>query len=201
MAQTAGDVLFDESVDILHVRHNFPLLDSKPWLQERLGKAIRQRRQFLRYARDHRAKLDKGSTDLWRPKGTVEARGSMPLLSVSGSTLAPTIASNLRVTDTISLEDAIRDDQSQSSYALSMALDDDDANLKLPHLRDISKGASTFECTLCWTNLNMNKEDSWRKHALSDLRPYLCTFQNCDLKLFSDRHAWFEHEIEHRRTH
>lgn len=35
-----------------------------------------------------------------------------------------------------------------------------------------------------------------RKHLYTDLRPYVCTFESCDLRLFADRHLWFEHELE-----
>ena len=34
-----------------------------------------------------------------------------------------------------------------------------------------------------------------RKHLFSDLRPYVCTFKECDVKLFADRHTWFDHEL------
>src|SRR5436305_10444257 len=29
-----------------------------------------------------------------------------------------------------------------------------------------------------------------RKHVFHDLRPYICTFPQCDLMMFADRHAW-----------
>ena len=38
-----------------------------------------------------------------------------------------------------------------------------------------------------------------RKHLYTDLRPYVCTFEECDVKLFGDRHVWFEHELEYHR--
>ncbi len=39
----------------------------------------------------------------------------------------------------------------------------------------------------------------FRKHIFTDLRPYVCTFEECDLKLFADRHTWFNHELECHR--
>lgn len=39
-----------------------------------------------------------------------------------------------------------------------------------------------------------------RKHVLSDLRPYVCTFENCDIKLFSNRQDWFDHEVQCHRS-
>ena len=38
-----------------------------------------------------------------------------------------------------------------------------------------------------------------RKHVLTDLRPYVCSFEECDLKLFADRQIWFNHELECHR--
>lgn len=40
-----------------------------------------------------------------------------------------------------------------------------------------------------------------RKHVLSDLEPYVCTFPGCGLDTFQSQHAWFDHEIlVHRGT-
>ena len=38
-----------------------------------------------------------------------------------------------------------------------------------------------------------------RKHVHADLRSYVCTFKDCDLRLFADRHTWFKHEMKHHR--
>lgn len=38
-----------------------------------------------------------------------------------------------------------------------------------------------------------------RKHVLQDLKPYVCTFEDCELKLFPDRHTWFSHELKNHR--
>ena len=40
----------------------------------------------------------------------------------------------------------------------------------------------------------------FRKHVFADLRPYVCTFEECDLRLFADRHMWFNHELECHRA-
>jgi hypothetical protein len=39
-----------------------------------------------------------------------------------------------------------------------------------------------------------------RTHVMRDLQPYVCTFKDCSLRLFSSRHEWFEHElVMHRK--
>lgn len=40
----------------------------------------------------------------------------------------------------------------------------------------------------------------YREHIIGDLRPYICTFRYCDLRLFSRQEDWFKHELAvHRR--
>lgn len=31
---------------------------------------------------------------------------------------------------------------------------------------------------------------------MRDLKPYVCTSEDCDMKLFPDRHTWFTHELQ-----
>ena len=38
-----------------------------------------------------------------------------------------------------------------------------------------------------------------RKHIFQDLKPYVCTFEECDLKMFADRSTWFSHELQVHR--
>lgn len=60
-AAAVGSSPFDESFDISHVEHKFPALGRKHdrWLINRLGRAITQRRQYLKYCREHHNKLTK----------------------------------------------------------------------------------------------------------------------------------------------
>ncbi|OCK77568.1 hypothetical protein K432DRAFT_303903, partial [Lepidopterella palustris CBS 459.81] len=175
---------FNDQFDISHVGHKYSLLETpeKQWLKERLGKAITQRRQFLRYARDHRDKA--GFTNYTGPT----------------STLAPTNASTLLLSALENKGDDFEDNRSQTSYAMSIGDEDEDSKARLPRLEDVSRGMSPFECPFCWTIQDLRKESSWKKHAFSDLRPYICTFEKCDVKLFSDRRDWFEHELRAHRV-
>jgi hypothetical protein len=38
-----------------------------------------------------------------------------------------------------------------------------------------------------------------RKHVLGDLKPYVCTFQACELNMFDSQHDWFTHELHFHR--
>ena len=215
-ALAAKQAPIDDSFDINHVRHKFPRLDcpEKIWLQERLGKAITHRRQYLRYARDHRHRLAEETPELWKPAiqaipvepgkldiSSTKSQSGHTNLSKPTSSFAPTSASTfLDCGKQFSLSELdIDDNQSQTSYAVSLS-EGEEETLQLPKLDDVAKKGFPFECPLCWTIQNTKKESSWRKHAFSDLRPYVCTFENCDVKLFSDRRDWFEHELEQHRS-
>lgn len=212
----SGRLEFDAQYDVAHVAHKYPKLDdpSKQWLKERLGKAITQRRQYLRYARDHREKLGKAPKDLWSPSvdaakpalATLEVRyndigGSQAArTNTTRPTLTPTSASTLLIHEATFTDQDFREDQSQTSFAQSVGENEEENRLHLPCLSDVSRGQVSFECPLCWTMQSFRRECAWRKHAFSDLRPYICTFGACDTRLFTDRRAWVEHEMTKHRA-
>lgn len=39
-----------------------------------------------------------------------------------------------------------------------------------------------------------------RQHVLDDLRPYICTFDSCNVDPFKTKRAWFEHELNQHRV-
>ncbi|KAH7396984.1 hypothetical protein DE146DRAFT_756667 [Phaeosphaeria sp. MPI-PUGE-AT-0046c] len=205
---------FIEDFDVAHVGHKFEKLntESNKWLRNRLGKAITQRRQYLCYARDHRYKLGKEPAELWKPIADgPKANLQLPVdLSASQAgrtntsrpttTLADTTASTLFLQEATHGDRDFQDDQSQTSFAFSAPDEDDGSRMKLPRLSEVAKGQSSFECPFCWTMQTFRKEKAWKKHALSDLKPYVCTFEDCDMKMFPDRKMWFEHEMKLHRA-
>jgi hypothetical protein len=56
-AASAKDDPFLEDFDVRHVADKYPKVRTQPWLLDRLGKAITQRRQFLRYCRNHKNRI------------------------------------------------------------------------------------------------------------------------------------------------
>lgn len=56
-AASAKEAAFLTEFDTRHVADKYPKLRTQPWLLERLGKAITQRRQFLRYCRNHKHRI------------------------------------------------------------------------------------------------------------------------------------------------
>jgi hypothetical protein len=54
-----------------------------------------------------------------------------------------------------------------------------------------------------WPVYKFSLTECDRKHAYSDLKPYVCCCGKgeCDLELFSSRNTWFTHELENHRYH
>ncbi|KAJ5598652.1 hypothetical protein N7537_008736 [Penicillium hordei] len=66
---------------------------------------------------------------------------------------------------------------------------------------------TTFSCPYCGATLEsseMENRQSWKRHVFRDLRPYVCTFEDCPNggKLYVSRHDWIYHELQiHRRNY
>ncbi len=148
--------------------NKFPHLyrEDKEWLRQRLGKAITQRRQYLRYCREHREKLSKipeipnttGSLLKSKTSSTLLAvqkqqpevvSDAQTVVSSPTSTLAPTSASTVVLAKLDHLEEFEEqnedDNRSQTSYASSVneneiTTDSQSCVLrKLPELRSLSR--------------------------------------------------------------
>ena len=173
---------FIDSFDISHVAHKFPKLDldERQWLKERLGKAVTQRRQYLKYCRDHHNRfqelekkqapqpeaLNDGHISESDRKSDHQAKKTVKSLPVSA--LAPTDASTLQISKLKPLEalsnaatDNASDTVSQTSYATSVYDSDDKNKIFPPKLKEITD-TFPFECPYCWTLQEAKSERSWR---------------------------------------
>lgn len=215
-AAAAHQEPFDAHFDINHVGHKFPRVHRTDWLERRLGKAITQRRQYLRYCRQHREKTgtEKKSAevdgdDAAREKGAAVLKTRRDLFnqaekshtqSRAPSTLAITTASTLNVATLERLDENSDDAQSQTSYATSMGEDERSNDLKIPPLPEDARRGLPFECQYCCTIQTIRTRRAWKKHVFRDLKPYVCTFEGCDLKMFAERSTWFNHEMQAHRV-
>ncbi|KAL5116360.1 hypothetical protein ACEQ8H_005708 [Pleosporales sp. CAS-2024a] len=77
---------FMEHFDVLDVGEKFPKLqrESNKWLRDGLSKAVAQRRQYLRYAREHGYKPGKEPVELWKP-AMESPKASQPIQAESQS--------------------------------------------------------------------------------------------------------------------
>ncbi|CAI6238564.1 unnamed protein product [Periconia digitata] len=58
-----------------------------------------------------------------------------------------------------------------------------------------------FKCNYCQLLPTITSDAMWKRHVISDLQPYVCTFLECDLasQFFPDRDTWYAHEKQHHR--
>lgn len=180
-AQSSAKNPFLEFFDIAHVGNKFPKIDSegREWLKRRLGKAITQRRQYLKYCREHHDKFSQGVQDLEissesrdtfhdiAPEPKSEYEGGT-VKSAPASALAPTDASTLHPSRLEMIRGMVRgdtedmsDSYSQTSYATSVHDDASQSKIYVPSLKDITR-TFPFECPYCWTLQEITTEKSWR---------------------------------------
>lgn len=182
----ASKMPFDDHFDIDHVGNKFPRLrqDGMAWLRERLGKAITQRRQYLRYCREHRERLsriteapssvkfspEQNTTDIFLQDQQPRIEGdTQTVISNTRSTLAPTTASTvnpvkLENSDTMETPEGQDDGDSQSqiSYATSVGESNSDNRLTVIRLEEVARVGQLFECPYCWTIQKFSHQHGWR---------------------------------------
>jgi hypothetical protein len=129
------DCQYFEQFDIEHVRAKFPLAGE--YLVLRSGKAISRRRQYLRYRKAHRKKLEQDLGNQADPSTSIDDTVTSSL---------PTITKADTFTDALN-EDDYNDTQSQTSYASS---NNDESKLGPPPLPREGWDGEPFECPLCF---------------------------------------------------
>ena len=165
---------FDARFDISHVGHKFPLVHQTDWLENRLGKAITQRRQYLRYCREHRDRLETQHRAINVTENAVykqpmpvrkpvdEATKSQIRSVKPPSTFALTTASTLVVNNLETLEEFPDEVQSQTSYATSINEHESSDMLRVPPLPDEGVRGLPFECPYCWAPQLIKTRRAWK---------------------------------------
>ncbi|KAF1954595.1 hypothetical protein CC80DRAFT_536757 [Byssothecium circinans] len=218
-----------EHFDILYVKDKFPLL-AEP-IAVRLGKLITRRRQLLQYRKGHQEKLQQPSSTGTRPQLTSAfATTNKVKRPVEETPSEPTIRANSQKTKTTTQTKAttaniehIKHDLGripESRPATSVAASESTRKLRLyipprPLLKtranelglnvlktERTRRSEFFECNYCRLLPTITSDLMWKRHVLSDLQPYVCTFSNCDLSshFFADRDTWYAHETQHHRV-
>ncbi|KAG9239701.1 hypothetical protein BJ875DRAFT_447413 [Amylocarpus encephaloides] len=146
---------FDPTLDIEFVKSKFKgALNSSDWLLERLGRAVTERREYLKSYETNLMELGPQTSKSYDA-------------SPSGAIAPP----------------------KQTFQEPFNRLPELHIELRTP-----------FQCPFCRQTIVMNGWAEWRKHTYADLKAYVCTFEECDMRLFSDPDEWFEHELKtHRR--
>lgn len=149
-----------DQFDYNHVIAKYPCLetDNGRQLARRVAQANVRRRQFIQYSRDHTVHL---STET-RP--SVDNDGATELVSSKANTLAPGMDLCAH-----SAEDV--DDDLDSLMTASTTFDTD-RNLRLPLLNSLSPNGEAFQCPICSTISQFDREKAWKAHAYQDIMAY-----------------------------
>ncbi|KAK4160462.1 hypothetical protein QBC43DRAFT_373017 [Cladorrhinum sp. PSN259] len=191
----------DDPLDSRHVCDLFPHVRSKQWLVSRLSRAITQRREYIKYRERHRRSLGKVISD--------DSEG-LEATSNDTGTLATTFVQE----DSEERPQAKAYSVFTSKTSLISFRDDEDGDgLTVPELSDMVLDGrrleydEPFECPFCRTIQTVSDRLEWKLtwHVLGnmsffDLRPYVCTFEDCNSGLFDSRHEWWQHEIDTHRS-
>ncbi|KAF1925143.1 uncharacterized protein M421DRAFT_265696 [Didymella exigua CBS 183.55] len=210
---------FNDQFDIAHVGEKYRKLATKDyaWLRQRLGRAITQRRHYLSYIQDHHEKLgsmlnhhDKVDSSAARTQAPIvkQPLASELMLDTTSHpsflTKATTIAAERITTQLLIVEESDSEDDVRSYTTISRSIDSDHESfttVRIPKLDDLRIGnKKEFECPFCFRIKKFKSERIWTKHVFSDLRPYVCTFPDCDAPYFGDINKWFQHEMTFHRV-
>ncbi|KAK1750909.1 cold-shock' DNA-binding domain-containing protein [Echria macrotheca] len=177
--------------DTRHVCDTFPRVRAKPWLADRLGRAITRRREYLKYREKHRKSLASAPV-------SIEDCGA-----AESGTVATTFVQDDAIQHATKADSVIT---TATSFVSLAGEDGQPIGEAIPDLSDMVLNGvqldygQPFECPFCWTIQFVSDRGEWKKHVFFDLQPYVCTFENCTSGLFETRHEWWQHELDtHRR--
>lgn len=136
-----------EQHDVSHVQAKFP--SAPQYLNERLGRAISSRRQYLTYRELHHDKLSKGIDKL----GVEAARTEF--------TTNSTEATRLQRADSLNFMDDGDGSASMTSYATSV-----NATLRAPNLPKEAREKEHYNCPLCYNLVAIQSTMAWKLVAL-----------------------------------
>ncbi|KAF2638390.1 hypothetical protein P280DRAFT_509120 [Massarina eburnea CBS 473.64] len=224
--ESEHELQYFEHFDILYVRDKFPQLAE--FIAARLGKLITRRRQLLLYRKGHQEKLQKLTIG---PKPAItQILGREMAKSVQEDIGEPTIratSQKTRITaqtkaTTANVEQITADYNRtpESRPATSVAASESTRQVRLnipprpalnPKVNNLglhvermerTRRSEFFECNYCRLLPTITSDLAWKRHVLSDLRPYVCTFTDCELSshFFTDRDTWYAHETQDHRT-
>ncbi|GAP83970.1 putative transcription factor [Rosellinia necatrix] len=173
-----------EEHDKAHVNAKFPRVSQT--LAVRLGEALSRKRQYFRYREAHHEKLGHGLFNSERSEAGAQ------------STVASSIPQAMRDPGAVprALDEDERSDAafSQTSFATTAP---DSGRLRIPSLPKRSYDGP-FECPFCFMLISVSSAQQWKKHVLSDLRPYICLAEDCPTasREYDRRHEWMNHVLQ-----
>ncbi|KAI8631338.1 hypothetical protein F5Y19DRAFT_27271 [Xylariaceae sp. FL1651] len=70
--------------------------------------------------------------------------------------------------------------------------------VRIPPLSEDAKNGLPFHCLVCGKHVTIFSNSEWKKHLISDLKPYLCLEMSCPFDgVFGNFNEWLTHVTEH----
>jgi hypothetical protein len=185
-AAASGDPPFLHGVDIQRIGERFPKIkdrrtsfvgdevDEHRWLREKLGSANAQRRQYLRYTRDHYNRLANAPSVSKAPRLLSAANQPTSVLAPKSPSQVPSSRPTLSSTVNISklphdILEKVLEQQDDADEALSfvssqdlMETEDADTKHRVERLDAISDGHLQFECPYCRGIIQPGTQPKWK---------------------------------------
>ncbi|EXJ67422.1 uncharacterized protein A1O5_09435 [Cladophialophora psammophila CBS 110553] len=159
--------------------------DADESLAERLGEANAQRYDELRPDKDQ------SDSAVVLHEGVDQAKSLFrPATTIRDSGLGTSIITPAEMPASVA---------SQSSFLPSIA---DGTSRRVPKTPDAVALGIPFQCEICTRTLSTIKDRTqWKIHVFTDIKPYVCTFNDCkdQLTVFPTRKLWAEHEFRNHR--
>jgi hypothetical protein len=215
--KAASRIPYDSTWDVRHVKekHGSPK-KREDWLLDRLGRSITRRRQYLKYREEHHLKLSQDWEDA--PKDGVSRSEARTIAYTQATTFVEDAAaaqqrqsnSEGSVGSQTSYEPTVKDRPETATWL------EVPAPPKEAFEGVVFEYGKPFKCPYCYTEQMVKNKTAWkyelvldpyersvadlyRSHVFHDLKPYICTFKECDLKMFRSRNEWFAHELQNHR--
>ncbi|KIW11455.1 hypothetical protein PV08_10755 [Exophiala spinifera] len=210
-SQSYEDAEEDSPEDIEQLQHQI----GAHYLVHRIAQANNKRRQQFGYWKEHYSKLQKHTETVLatiRPRTLAEPDrhlqpaavdgferelNSRQTLGISALLAPPTVTTATRLEPSLLNRMDERSVTSVSEYAPSSWAPDRE-NIGFPPPPKKPLGDKFFECPYCFTICprQMLSDKAWRAHLIHDLRPFVCTYPDCQIagQLYDTKSAWVEHE-------
>ncbi|RYP52482.1 hypothetical protein DL768_002309 [Monosporascus sp. mg162] len=189
----------DENVAAIGKAPTSARIEDTLWFCQRLARANTRRREQLQYWIDHPCDSKQDATN-------VTQRETLNPAQIPVSHQGPKSALSKQSFSTAAISaflDTRMDVRPRAVYAPTV-IGQSRSNY-VPDPPNTENGKVTFSCPYCGTMLDSTEaqnRQSWKRHVFRDLRPYVCTFKDCQNsgKLYVSRHDWIYHELQiHRR--
>ncbi|RFU72523.1 hypothetical protein TARUN_9733 [Trichoderma arundinaceum] len=212
------DEVWEPVGNVLKLNKDKRLRGTESYLVHRIAQANGRRRQQFAYWRKHKDKL-REHTSVVMEAPTQESSTTIGIkdgeIEKLKAPLSVTTATQLRLSQIAGKEVLEKEDVlnlSISEYAPSAWNPSKDV-VSFPAPPKISPTDNFFECPYCYTicPASLLSERAWsnrvltitlsRAHLIRDLRPYICTYEQClnPEQLYDSRDDWIHHETSTHR--